>query len=58
MEMYKTEIFIDILTQSKIGKNLKLFIDFCKDYNAYLPELQNMSFRAEQTQMKWKNYIN
>lgn len=35
MEIYKSEIFVNVLIQAKIGKVLKLFIDFCNKYHEY-----------------------
>ena len=57
MEMYKIDLQVDILQQSKIGKTLKLLIDFCKYYSPNLKELKDLQKKAEMTQLKWKNYI-
>lgn len=58
MELYKKEIFVDILSQTKIGKTLKLFIDFCNRYSPQQKELILFQIQADYIMKKWKNYIN
>ncbi len=49
---------MDVLTQTKIGKILKYFTDFCRHYSWDCSKLMDLLFKAEQVQKKWKNYIN
>jgi len=58
LDMFKSDMFVEILIQTKIGKILKYFIDFCKHYSWDSSKLRDYLFKAEQTQKKWKNYIN
>lgn len=53
-----SEIYVEFLLESKIGKNLKYFIDFCKVYSSDYPEIEGLKRMSEQILMKWKNYIN
>ena len=56
--MFRTEICIEVLIESGIGKTLKYFNDFCKLYESDLPELKSMGTMSEQILQKWKNFVN
>ena len=49
---------MEFLLDSKIGRTLKYFVNFCKVYSADYPEIITLQAMSEQILTKWKNYIN
>lgn len=57
MFLFRTEICIEILIDSGIGKTLKYFLDYCKLYESDMPELKPHINSAELIINKWKNFL-
>lgn len=57
MYLYKTDICMELLVESGIGKTLKYLQDFSRLYESDLPDLKLISQKCEQILQKWKNYV-
>lgn len=57
MVLWKTEISLEVLVESNCAKTVKYLQDYCKCYEANLPELRNMLDMCVQILHKWKNYV-
>jgi hypothetical protein len=55
--LFRTEICIEILIESGIGKTLKYFLDYCKCYESDMPDLKGFINNTEQIIIKWKNFL-
>lgn len=48
MYLFRTEICIEILIESGVGKTLKYLQDYCKLYESDMPELNGLIKMSEQ----------
>ena len=58
MQLYKSEVYLNNLHESRIGRVIKQLIDFCKFYKQYMNELDGIEKKADWTLKKLKNYVN
>ena len=58
LDLFRSDVYIEVILESKIGKTLKFFVEFCKVYGSDLEEIKRLGAMAEQILMKWKNFIN
>ncbi len=56
-DLNESEIHFEVLLQSKIGRSLKFFCDFCHVYKSDLRELERLEFLASSILLKWKTYV-
>lgn len=57
MILFKSEICLEVLVETGIGKLLKYFIDYCKVYSEDLPALGSLQKKSESIYQKWNNYV-
>lgn len=57
MELFKNQVSLEVLLESKIGKTLKYLMDFCSVYGEDMLEIEKLRAMCDRILMKWKNYL-
>lgn len=57
MELWRTEICLEVLIESGAAKTLKYIQDFCLLYEEDMPELRTLINMSEKILQKWKNFV-
>ena len=58
MQLYRSEVCVEVLIESGIAKTLKYLLDYCKLYETDVPELKPLTSNCEQILQKWRNFVN
>ena len=58
MQLFRTDITLELLLTSSIGRTLTLLLEYAVLYAPDFPELKPLVPMLEQLMLKWKNFVN